>query len=40
MAKKVINTFELRTPVRRRHKKRGLNVRKKLGPRHHMRTNR
>jgi len=37
MAKKVVATFELRTPVRRRHKKRGLHIRKKLGPKSNMR---
>jgi hypothetical protein len=37
MAKNVVAMFEPRTPVRRRHKPRGLNVRKKLGPKSHMR---
>jgi len=37
MAKKTVVVFEPRTPTRRRHKKRGLHIRKKLGPKHHMR---
>lgn len=37
MAKKVDNHFEARTPTRRRHKKRGLHIRKKLGPKSNMR---
>ena len=37
MAKKVGHTFEARTPTRRRHKKRGLHIRKKLGPKSNMR---
>lgn len=38
MAKKVVATFEPRTPARRRHKKRGLHIRKKLGPKSNMRV--
>lgn len=37
MAKKVASTFEVRTPTRRRHRKRGLHIRKKLGPKSNMR---
>jgi len=37
MAKKVFAIFEPKTPTRRRHKKRGLNIRKKLGPKSNMR---
>ena len=37
MAKKLGQVFEQRTPVRRRHKKRGLHIRKKLGPKSNMR---
>lgn len=40
MAKKVTSILEQKTPVRRRHKKRGLHIRKKHGPRHHMRVKR
>jgi len=32
MAKKITNTHTPQTKVRRRHKKRGLHIRKKLGP--------
>jgi hypothetical protein len=37
MAKKQVTVFEARTPMRRRHKPRGLHHRKKLGPKSHMR---
>lgn len=37
MAKKLGQVFEARTPTRRRHKKRGLHIRKKLGPKSNMR---
>jgi len=37
--KMMVNTYRPTTKVRRRHKKRGLHIRKKLGPRHHMRVN-
>lgn len=37
MAKKMVTILEQRTPTRRRHKKRGLHIRKKLGPKSNMR---
>ena len=37
MAKKQTTVFEQQTPTRRRHKKRGLHIRKKLGPKSNMR---
>ena len=37
MAKKVVSAYQSPTKTRRRHKKRGLHIRKKLGPKHHMR---
>jgi len=37
MAKKTENVVVRNTRVKRRHKKRGLHIRKKLGPKHHMR---
>jgi hypothetical protein len=38
MAKKVANVYSAPTKTRRRHKKRGLHIRKKHGPRHHLRV--
>jgi hypothetical protein len=37
MAKKTDTAWEAKSPTRRRHKKRGLNLRKKLGPKSNMR---
>ena len=37
MAKKQTTVFEQQTPTHHRHKKRGLHIRKKLGPKSNMR---